>query len=689
MNTSESGRPLPLASRLERLCRAVDGPFAHYLPIEFFKWFPEDFKPEGTATCFLSSGTTQKDRSRSYFSQEGLARYRAVAEGTFYRVLADFFGDPHATPGLSLVPPVREWPDSSLARMVGWLSETSPVTYVSDDPRQWSAPPRQPVWVFGTGFHFVNLIDSGWRFPLPAGSVVFETGGTKGRTRSVTRDELYEGIARVFAIPTERIISEYGMCELASQAYDWVKPGVTTRFEDRRFRFPEHVRVFAHEGRGRFQAEGSGSLALWDPERIDYPWCLRTQDLATVWEDGSFRLEGRVPQAVLKGCSLPFEKIAEAAPSVSPKSVQHVVTWDKAAARKRLPQVTRLWNEFLSQEDLTAALEAEWGSRVLARWALRDLRASAPKTDDEWLKAAEAAFGEAGKAPATWLLILPQTHGMTSFHPMVLGLLAGCGFYVRTTREGDVDLESNWLALTKKYFPEQVHLLPSAFRIGQDSVPPAVDALMCFASDATLTRLRTLAGLPVQGFGNALTISVLHGPFDNGAAENLAKDAFSLGQRGCLSTRLAVLVTDEVPTAWTRTVLEQVDVTVPTPLAQALDQEVMERVACSDTCEVIESSRGSGPIAIVHHYKKGEDLTKLVSLRPFVLPLLLVSPKDEASVLSALCESFPETRHVTSNVLKHWPSRTVSRRELGEGNAPLWNGFHEGRALFVLKEGSS
>jgi hypothetical protein len=58
------------------------------------------------------------------------------------------------------------------------------------------------------------------RFELPAGSRMIETGGLKGRSRSVERDQLYGLMSQTFGVPLELCASEYGMCELTSQWYD-------------------------------------------------------------------------------------------------------------------------------------------------------------------------------------------------------------------------------------------------------------------------------------------------------------------------------------------------------------------------------------------------------------------------------------------------------------------------------------
>jgi hypothetical protein len=47
-----------------------------------------------------------------------------------------------------------------------------------------------------------------------------ETGGYKGRSRAVPRQELHQLICERMGISETKIICEYGMSELSSQAYD-------------------------------------------------------------------------------------------------------------------------------------------------------------------------------------------------------------------------------------------------------------------------------------------------------------------------------------------------------------------------------------------------------------------------------------------------------------------------------------
>jgi len=118
---------------------------------------------------------------------------------------------------------------------------------------------ERPVLVLGTAFSFVHLLDYfgelDLRFKLAAGSRVMETGGYKGRSRSLPKKELHRLITRRLGVQESEIICEYGMSELSSQAYNKVTGdtwqmtnggGLRTRVEGqgrRQFSFPPWARV--------------------------------------------------------------------------------------------------------------------------------------------------------------------------------------------------------------------------------------------------------------------------------------------------------------------------------------------------------------------------------------------------------------------------------------------------------------
>ena len=82
----------------------------------------------------------------------------------------------------------------------------------------------QPVGLLGTAFSFVHLLDHiegiGRRGSLPKGSRVMETGGYKGRSREMPKRQLHEMITKLLGVAKPGIVTEYGMSELSSQAYE-------------------------------------------------------------------------------------------------------------------------------------------------------------------------------------------------------------------------------------------------------------------------------------------------------------------------------------------------------------------------------------------------------------------------------------------------------------------------------------
>src|ERR1035437_9104633 len=82
----------------------------------------------------------------------------------------------------------------------------------------------EPMLLLGTAFSFVHLLDflveRNLRIKLPPDSRVMETGGYKGRSRTMPKAELHSFITERLGVPASHIICEYGMSELSSQAYD-------------------------------------------------------------------------------------------------------------------------------------------------------------------------------------------------------------------------------------------------------------------------------------------------------------------------------------------------------------------------------------------------------------------------------------------------------------------------------------
>jgi hypothetical protein len=161
----------------------------------------------------------------------------------------------------------------------------------------------RPVVLFGTAFSFVHLLDHllsrRLRFQLPPGSCALETGGYKGRSRSLPKEELHALMEERLGVPRSKIVCEYGMSELSSQAYDSPWSG------NRRFRVPAWARaVVISPETGLEVAEGeTGLLRVFDLANVFSVMAIQTEDLAVRHADG-FELLGRARLAEARGCSL-------------------------------------------------------------------------------------------------------------------------------------------------------------------------------------------------------------------------------------------------------------------------------------------------------------------------------------------------------------------------------------------------
>ena len=268
---------------------------------------------------FRSSGTLGGAPSVHRHPFPGL--YRAVVDATFPRYCLPGGGRPAM---LALAPTREATPDSSLGFMVAHVLERfgGPGSGYAFGPRgveiararSWLAGRQrahEPAAILATAFALADLVAflerADLRFRLPAGSFVFETGGFKGRTKELARDELLAAVATWTGVPAENVVSEYGMTELTSQAYTDVLAGG----EPGRFVSPPWMRVRALDPETLVErsAGETGLLAIFDLANVGSALHLLTEDLGTVDADGSFRLAGRAPGADLRGCSLLVEEL--------------------------------------------------------------------------------------------------------------------------------------------------------------------------------------------------------------------------------------------------------------------------------------------------------------------------------------------------------------------------------------------
>jgi hypothetical protein len=281
-------------------------------------------------SVFYSSGTTEHRPSRHFHNAASLAIYESSLLTWFDAKALEpsrsAAGNLHL---LILTPPSEQAPHSSLVHMfetirrakrqpsgaflgnvgpdAGWLLDYQSVV-ASLEKLSHS---KLPGFILGTAFSFVHLLDylaaQKLRFQLPPGSRALETGGYKGRARSLSKSELHLLIHDFLGIPPEQIIGEYGMSELSSQAYDSLgnlrprSPSLPVR----PFHFPPWARVqmISPETGDEVRDGESGLVRVFDLANTYSVIAIQTEDLA-VRHGAGFELLGRAAAAETRGCSL-------------------------------------------------------------------------------------------------------------------------------------------------------------------------------------------------------------------------------------------------------------------------------------------------------------------------------------------------------------------------------------------------
>ena len=296
------------------------------VPVTAFKH--ADLIVEGLSpgTVFITSGTTHGAERRGRHHVPDPAIYRAAALAHFERCVLPDGARPHF---VVLAPSLTEQPQSSLCQMIDWLAQA----FAASEPRffvtagELRAEPlveclralersREPVLLIGVTYAFVGFIDRcaayGTRFRLPYGSRIVDTGGTKGRSREMSRNGLLRAFWETFAVPGYFVANEYGMTEMCSQFYDdAIANHVGGRKRDRAKIAPPWVRT-TRVSPLTLEPVGAGERGLLrhlDLANVGSVIALQTEDLGIARGDG-FEVVGRAAGAELRGCALLVEQVA-------------------------------------------------------------------------------------------------------------------------------------------------------------------------------------------------------------------------------------------------------------------------------------------------------------------------------------------------------------------------------------------
>jgi hypothetical protein len=294
------------------------------VPSSAFKEHGLSAAPASPAVTFETSGTTitrpgrvQLQSTRLYETSllKSFARH-ILPDGARLKII--IFGPTRAESPRSSLWFMADRVAARFCDAPSWIVEHGePRWERADAELTRSRDERVPVLLFGTTLLLRAYVErcerKGLRFALPPGSRAMDTGGAKGTRIELRRDDMAASIQRVLGIPPAHLVNEYGMAEMGSQFYEdtllaaheqrparpgfVIPPWVRTRVLD-----PETM-LDLPEGR-------PGLLVHYDLANLDVPLAIQTEDVGAI-AGNRLTLEGRLPEAERRGCSLPFEQFLE------------------------------------------------------------------------------------------------------------------------------------------------------------------------------------------------------------------------------------------------------------------------------------------------------------------------------------------------------------------------------------------
>lgn len=269
------------------------------LPIQAFKDARITCNPEADPdVVFKSSGTSNMQRSKHLVHNSKLYR-KSILRGF------NHFYDLDNAVILAYTPGYVDNVDSSLIWMINQLIEQDDIKKSRflklDKPlsqgevNDIKASGKQLV-IFGAAFGLLDLVDIS-DVSLPSNSVVIETGGMKTHKREMDRMDMHRRLAEGFGVDISRIHSEYGMCELLSQAYTtggkwfrsvpWMQVSVRNADDHQEKLMPYH----------------EGLIGVIDLANVHSCSFLLTGDRGIMDDLGRFQVLGRWSPEDLRGCN--------------------------------------------------------------------------------------------------------------------------------------------------------------------------------------------------------------------------------------------------------------------------------------------------------------------------------------------------------------------------------------------------
>jgi len=276
-----------------------------FLPISFFKTHQVKTGNFEAEVVFRSSGTSGNETSKHF------VKNAALYEHTFLNSFEHFYGNPRNYCFLALLPNYLEQsvcsaeaePQSSLIYMMNRFisgskyAESGYYLYNHEELFEkltFLKEKKVKTVLFGVSFALMDFAEK-YTVSFPD-LMVFETGGMKGRRTEIVKEELHLNLCNAFGV--RKIHSEYGMCELLSQAYS---------NGDNLFASPQWMKLLLRDEKDPLHCDETlvtGAINVIDFANLHSCAFIATDDLGKRNPNGLIEILGRLDAAQVKGCNL-------------------------------------------------------------------------------------------------------------------------------------------------------------------------------------------------------------------------------------------------------------------------------------------------------------------------------------------------------------------------------------------------
>lgn len=544
---------------------------------------------------YQSSGSTSggtSSRGQHLMGKDGLLAYAQAAGRGYLGFLQRLHATAETTTLVSMIPRQWEWQHSSLAAMfellassginVVWSSPKSILKVLAnlqeDDAKasdsSFASDGQQRharnVIVFGTSVHhhIAHALSSEKRLS-PNGQTstdtfnvlcIVDTGGAKGRTVVLEESERDRLLRSTYSfLPCKALLtaSQYGMCELASQA--WSSKNILNEF----IAAPSLIPVVVDPETLQPAAAGTvGLMAFIDFANVDSYPAILTEDLGVLIQEGTagqtgipggtFRLLGRAPMASIKGCSLRVQDLGFTTLPVFNRQEANTLQSEQKEARSPLP---------LGQDVATSAWEdfPDIFTKREKRLLLRALQ-SCPNLESFPITASSSSV-ISQKATKKLIIIASANVAITFLFPILAALenaFSQVDLVLPSLRDDDplapvISRQIAWILEGLQSTTAQRGMaIASHTQLPDGKRLEKYHTMIVFGSNETVNIFKETYGnssLRILGFGDISNTIPLRAPTHNEAelvrATKQAELCLSWRGRGCLTPR--VIVTDESP----------------------------------------------------------------------------------------------------------------------------------------------